>query len=84
MAATYAVVARRRGRLRAWAIGLVNVAGATLRLAWFAALAAAFRRWRWRRDETRRWLDAHRRALRRGLRDREVVEATDPGPPTPA
>jgi hypothetical protein len=66
---------------------VVNVAGAGVRLAWFAVLAAVFRRWRWRRDETRRWLDAHRRALRRALRDgREpggVAATRGPEPPKP-
>ena len=77
MAATYAVIARRGGPLRARTIALVNIAGAGVRLAWFTALAAVFRRWRWRRDETRRWLDAHRRGLRRALRDGTELGGVD-------
>ena len=85
MAATYAVVARRRGPLRAGTIALINVAGAGLRLAWFTALATAFRRWRWRRDETRRWLDAHRRGLKPLLRaGRERGSAAAARPRRPA
>jgi GT2 family glycosyltransferase len=68
MAATYGVVARRQGRLRAEAVGLLNVAGAALRLALLVPLAAISGRWRWQRDETRRWLAAHRHGLRTALR----------------
>ena len=63
MAATYATIRRRRGRLRAWAVGLMNVAGSWVRLIWMRPLARVRPvPWEHRLSESRRWLRAHRRA----------------------
>jgi GT2 family glycosyltransferase len=62
--ATYAVVLRRRGIARAWATAALNVAGAAVRVAWMAPLAAVFGRWRGPLDRARMWLAAHRQGLR--------------------
>lgn len=51
MAATYSVLRRRRGRARAWTTAALNVLGAAVR-----ALGGS--------KESRRWLNAHRAALR--------------------
>ena len=51
MAATYAVLRRRRGRARAWTTAALNLMGAAVR-----ALCGS--------QESRRWLNAHRAALR--------------------
>lgn len=59
MAATYELLARRRGRPRALATAALNVAGAVARLAWMAPLASVLPRWRAPAAETRRWLRAH-------------------------
>ncbi|MEA2386016.1 MAG: hypothetical protein QOJ22_190 [Thermoleophilaceae bacterium] len=65
MAATYAWLARTRGRLAARAVGAVNVAGAAVRWAAFGALArVAPRRWSGPALNSRRWLRAHRAGLR--------------------
>lgn len=64
MDATYAVLLRRRGRLRTATTALINVAGAAGRLIWMAPLASISERWRGRREQTRRWLRVHGRALR--------------------
>jgi GT2 family glycosyltransferase len=55
MAATYAVLRRRRGRARAWTTAALNVAGAAVKAAGGS-------------EDARRWLDAHRAAFRT-LRD---------------
>jgi N-acetylglucosaminyl-diphospho-decaprenol L-rhamnosyltransferase len=80
MTATYAVLVRRRGKLRAAAVGVLNVAGAALQLALLAPRAALAGRWRWRRDEARRWLEAHRRGLRLALRGGRGPETIRPKP----
>jgi N-acetylglucosaminyl-diphospho-decaprenol L-rhamnosyltransferase len=64
MAATYAVLARRRGRVHARALAALNCAGAAARLAWAAPLARFHPRWRQMRDLNRMWLRAHRQGLR--------------------
>jgi GT2 family glycosyltransferase len=65
MAATYATIRLRRGRVRAWATGLMNVAGAWVRLIWMRPLARVRPvPWQHRLNEGRRWLQAHRRARR--------------------
>lgn len=69
MAATYAVIARRRGAARAWATLILNCLGAGVRVCWLAPLARHRSRWARALEDNRRWLDAHRRAaiaLRRG------------------
>jgi GT2 family glycosyltransferase len=64
MAATYAMLARRRGRLRALLTGTLNVAGAGARLVWMAPLALVFPTWRGRAADAGRWLRAHLAGLR--------------------
>jgi N-acetylglucosaminyl-diphospho-decaprenol L-rhamnosyltransferase len=64
MAATYALLARRRGPARMWATAALNIAGAACRVAWMTPLAIAFGRWRAPREQSRRWLRAHARGLR--------------------
>ena len=54
---------RRRGRVRATITALINLAGAVARWGWMAAPARASERWRWRRDQARRWMIAHGRSL---------------------
>lgn len=68
MAATYAVLARRRGRRMAALIAGLNVAGAVARLAWIAPLACIARRWRGPAAETWGWLRANLAGLRAGGR----------------
>ena len=63
MAATYAVLARRRGACIARLIAAVNYSGAATRLAWMAPLARRYPRWIPARDANRRWLAAHRQGL---------------------
>jgi N-acetylglucosaminyl-diphospho-decaprenol L-rhamnosyltransferase len=65
MAASYSMLRRRRGVVRMWGTGMLNLAGAAGRLAWMTPLAVIWARWREPRDLNRRWLRAHRRALRR-------------------
>ena len=63
MAATYATIRRRRGGLAAWAVGVANVCGAWVRVAWMAPLSRLRPvPWQHRRNENRRWLRAHRTA----------------------
>jgi GT2 family glycosyltransferase len=62
--ATYAVILRRRGPLRAWATAAINLVGAGARVAWMTPLAVVDRRWRGRRRECLGWLAAHRQGLR--------------------
>jgi N-acetylglucosaminyl-diphospho-decaprenol L-rhamnosyltransferase len=59
MAATYALLMRRRGAARTAAIAALNVAGALGRLAWMLPLARFSTRWAVARDENVRWLKAH-------------------------
>lgn len=64
-AATYAWLARRRGRAAAWAFGVVNVGGATARLLLFASLAALSpKRWRKNRELARHHLLIHQFGLK--------------------
>ncbi len=64
MAATYATIRRRRGGLAAWAVGVANVCGAWVRVAWMAPLSRLRPvPWQHRRNENRRWLRAHRMAV---------------------
>lgn len=66
MAATYAVLARRRGRARTWITAAVNCAGAAARVAWMTPPARRSARWAAARDANRDWLAAHRQGLRAG------------------
>jgi N-acetylglucosaminyl-diphospho-decaprenol L-rhamnosyltransferase len=65
--ATYAVLARRGGRLRAWTTAAMNVTGAASRLAWMTPAARVSPRWRDHRDSNRAWLASHWRGLRTAL-----------------
>jgi GT2 family glycosyltransferase len=62
--ATYAVILRRRGPVRAWTTAAINLVGAGARVAWMTPLAVVDRRWRGRRRECLGWLAAHRQGLR--------------------
>jgi len=62
MSATYAVLARRRGRAISALTAAINVAGAAARIAWMAPLAVVGRRWRMPLAQTRMWLRVHLRA----------------------
>jgi N-acetylglucosaminyl-diphospho-decaprenol L-rhamnosyltransferase len=64
MAATYAVLRRRRGRARAWATAALNLGGAAARLAWKAPAALIAQRWLGPKEDSRAWLAAHRSASR--------------------
>jgi N-acetylglucosaminyl-diphospho-decaprenol L-rhamnosyltransferase len=64
MAATYAMLMRRRGRVRTWATAAINIAGAAARAAWMTALSCGFTRWRPRSAENRRWVKAHWQGVR--------------------
>jgi N-acetylglucosaminyl-diphospho-decaprenol L-rhamnosyltransferase len=64
MAATYATLARRRGRGRALSTGALNVVGAAARLAWMLPLACVAPGWRGPARETWTWLRAHLAGLR--------------------
>ena len=59
MAATYAMLRRRRGRVRTWATACINIAGAAVRAAWMSALALRFARWQEPSAQNRRWVKAH-------------------------
>ena len=63
-AATYQVLARRRGAVRARTTAAVSCLGAAARLAWMAPLARRGGRWRRERDLNRMWLRAHMQGLR--------------------
>ncbi len=63
MAATYMVVARRRGLRRARATAAVNCLGAAARIAWMTPPALCSPRFRDARELNREWLHAHRRGL---------------------
>jgi GT2 family glycosyltransferase len=55
----------RRGRVRTWAVALINVLGAGARYFALTPLARlAPGRWEWRRSTWRRWAALHARALR--------------------
>ncbi len=69
MAATYAMLLRRRGLARTWFTAALNVAGVACRLAWMSPLALVSARWRGLWAENRRWCRAHRL----GLRSRAVL-----------
>jgi GT2 family glycosyltransferase len=73
--ATYAVIRRRRGRVRASATAAINLAGAGARLAWMAPLAKVRPRWRGACDSNRDWLRAHRRGLVAALRRDHAARA---------
>ncbi len=64
MAATYAMLVRRRGRPRAWTTAAINLAGAAVRAVWMTALAAASSRWRAPSLANRGWVRAHWRGMR--------------------
>jgi N-acetylglucosaminyl-diphospho-decaprenol L-rhamnosyltransferase len=64
MAATYAVLARRRGLVRTWITAAIGVLGAGGRIAWMTPLATVSRRWRGPRDLSRVWFRAHLQGLR--------------------
>src|SRR5205807_8899908 len=59
MAATYAVLARRRGRTRALLTGAVNLLGAAARVVVTVPMACVSPRWRGPAREHWRWLRAH-------------------------
>lgn len=63
LAASYAMLARRRGLGRMGATAAVNIAGAGVRVAWLLPLALVSRRRRRALRENRRWLAAHLRGL---------------------
>jgi GT2 family glycosyltransferase len=64
MAATYRVLARRKGSAQAWATALINYASVGLRLLVATPLARLSPRWRSRHDFYRGWFRAHQEALR--------------------
>ena len=64
MAATYRVLARRRGPLHAWTTALINYVSVGTRLMVAIQLARVLPNWRTRRDFYRGWFRAHRQALR--------------------
>jgi hypothetical protein len=64
MAETYAVLLRRRGRMRAGATAAANVLGPLGRLAWMAPLALVCAGWREPVREMQDWLAIHWRAVR--------------------
>jgi N-acetylglucosaminyl-diphospho-decaprenol L-rhamnosyltransferase len=59
LAATYAMLLRRRGRARMWATAAINIAGAGGRVVWMTPLACLSSRWRGPNADNRRWLRAH-------------------------
>jgi GT2 family glycosyltransferase len=64
MDATYAMLVRRRGPVRAHATAAIGAAGAAARMAWMAPLSLVSGTWRARFADNRRWLHAHLRGLR--------------------
>ena len=64
MAATYRVLARRRGPLHAWTTALINFVSVGTRLVVAIPLARVLPSWRARRDFYRGWFRAHRQAMR--------------------
>jgi len=80
MAATYDVLARRRGAVRARTTAAVSCLGAAARIAWMTPLAWRAERWRRERDLNRMWLAAHRQGLRaRASHPRGLERARPPG-----
>ena len=65
MAATYAVIARRRGRRTARAVAAISLLGTLARLAWMLPLAALVPARRPQARETLGWVAAHRTGLAR-------------------
>lgn len=64
MLATYEVIARRRGTIRARLTAAVNLLGTLLRVAWMAPLALARPGRRSQLRATWAWVEAHRQGLR--------------------
>jgi GT2 family glycosyltransferase len=64
MAETYALLRRRRGIVRSFGTGALNIAGVAVRLAWWLPLGRFSGRWHARAAENRLWLEAHVRGLR--------------------
>lgn len=83
-AASYDVLARRRGRMRTRVTAALNFAGAGVRFAWMRALAPVWPRWRAPSDSSRRWLAAHRAGLRNALTDAGGSQSADGGDAEPA
>jgi N-acetylglucosaminyl-diphospho-decaprenol L-rhamnosyltransferase len=71
MVATYRVLVRLRGPVRAWATALVNWLGAVGRVMWFAPLSSRRKTGRDTVDLHRRWAAAHREGLK-ALRGRPL------------
>ena len=65
MGETYSVLRRRRGPLYMSLIAAINVAGAGARVLWFTPLSLVSGRGRAARVESRGWLRAHVRGVRR-------------------
>lgn len=63
MRETYAVILRRRGRLRTHITAALNVLGAAARLAWLTPASLVVRRLRGPRAACRLWLSAHLQGL---------------------
>ena len=63
MAATYAVIARRRGPGYARVVALVNLFGTLARLSWMLPAAAISPAWRAVARDTLGWVAAHRSGL---------------------
>ena len=59
LAATYAMLLRRRGAARMWLTAAINIAGAAARVAWMTPLACVSSRWQGPSASNRRWLRAH-------------------------
>jgi GT2 family glycosyltransferase len=64
MAATYAMLRRRRGPARTWVTAAINIAGAAGRVAWMTPLAWLSSGWKGARADNRAWLRAHVSAAR--------------------
>jgi hypothetical protein len=69
MAATYRVIARRRGPFVARVTAAINALGAAGRLAWLLPLAVVDRSRRATARDTAGWLVAHLQGARRGHRE---------------
>jgi N-acetylglucosaminyl-diphospho-decaprenol L-rhamnosyltransferase len=65
LAATYAMLLRRRGAVRMWTTATINIAGAALRAIWMEPLGSVSGRWRGRSADNRRWLKSHLSGVRR-------------------
>ena len=64
MAATYAMLTRRRGPVTACATAAINIAGAAARATWMTPLGLLDERWRQPAREHRHWLAAHLHGVR--------------------